>query len=123
MSALTSQLRCTPAECPHNPHNRTAQARLVEPLPAAILATQQEAGCTRVEGGIIPQLAACLQAQQNIPASVQYQAYLCGPVEHYQGETFDGGWGAWHFGRQGLPRVEVLVLEWLSRLVAAPWEW
>ena len=81
-------------ECPQNPANREAQARLVDPpLPAAILAGQREAGVTRVPGGLVPALAACLEAQQGLPAGGGYVALLCSGVEHYQGEAFDGGWG------------------------------
>lgn len=85
------------SECPRAPHNREAQARILDPpAPAAIAASQREATCERVPGGLIPQLAACLAAQQNVPAGVGYRALLCGGAELYQGEAFDGGWGKDH---------------------------
>ena len=82
------------AECPKNPAVKAAHERIVSPpQPSAIIATQQPAVCSQVEGGLVQQLAECLRTQQSVPWSVRYQAYLCGPVEHYQGEAFDGGWG------------------------------
>ena len=80
-------------ECPQAPDNiEAAKRRLHAPTPATVAAAQRPDKCVAVDGGLLPLLAGVLE-RQALPPRTRYSALLCGPLEHYQAQAFDAGWG------------------------------
>ncbi|KAI3426091.1 hypothetical protein D9Q98_008059 [Chlorella vulgaris] len=83
------------SDCERNPDKQAAAARVLPtPLPRSIMASQQRAHSTQLRNGASLEqlLAACLE-QQQLPASVSYQARLCGTVQHFGASHYSAGWG------------------------------
>jgi hypothetical protein len=99
-------------DCPRNPDKQEAARRVFNPQAQLIAASQQRAAFTPLpapsNGGgggdsssLVQLLAACLERQQ-LPASVCYQAGLCGAVQHFGATLFSSGWGCGYNNMQAL---------------------
>ena len=97
-------------DCPRNPDKQEAARRVVNPQPQLIAAAQQRAAFTPLpapsnggsaSGSLVQLLAACLE-RQHLPASVCYQAGLCGAVQHFGATLFSSGWGCGYNNMQAL---------------------